>query len=273
MSMIDSDKNNWLEEALYSIGKDGYCIVENILDKNFCETGKEALELAYSRIISLIGKQRLINAGEVGVIRGPMKYDPFFFKLLENNKIQNISQKSVSETSILHLQNGFIFPSQNEKKIQNEFQFNFHRDYPRYHNGFVASINVLLTLDDIDERDEIFYVVPGAFQIKGELSQKFCFDNKISISAKAGSALVFDSTCWHCAGKNKSQHKWYGINHQFTHSYIKQQIDYVRMLGNSVVEKQSERVQQMLGYYTRVVTSLDEYYQPPEKRIYRRGQG
>ncbi|WP_261900502.1 hypothetical protein, partial [Mycobacterium marinum] len=26
-------------------------------------------------------------------------------------------------------------------------------------------------------------------------------------------------------------------------------------------------------WYTRVVTSLDEYYQPPGRRLYRKGQG
>jgi len=39
------------------------------------------------------------------------------------------------------------------------------------------------------------------------------------------------------------------------------------------VKRQQPRTQQLLGWYTRVVTSLDEYYQPEEKRLYRRGQG
>jgi hypothetical protein len=29
----------------------------------------------------------------------------------------------------------------------------------------------------------------------------------------------------------------------------------------------------LLGWYTRVVTSLDEFYRPPEERLYRSGQG
>ena len=63
------------------------------------------------------------------------------------------------------------------------------------------------------------------------------------------------------------------INHQFTRSYIKQQIDYVRALGDERVLAQPPRTQQLLGWYTRVVSSLDEYYQPAEKRLYRSGQG
>jgi ectoine hydroxylase-related dioxygenase (phytanoyl-CoA dioxygenase family) len=84
---------------------------------------------------------------------------------------------------------------------------------------------------------------------------------------------VFDSTLWHAAGRNESDRDRLGINLQFTRSFIKQQVDYVRALGDELVERQPPRTQQLLGWYTRVVTSLDEYYQPAERRLYRSGQG
>jgi ectoine hydroxylase-related dioxygenase (phytanoyl-CoA dioxygenase family) len=85
--------------------------------------------------------------------------------------------------------------------------------------------------------------------------------------------LVFDSTLFHAAGPNTSGADRLAINHQFTRSWIKQQIDYVRAIGDERVLAQPARTQQLLGWYTRVVSSLDEYYQPAEKRLYRSGQG
>ena len=85
--------------------------------------------------------------------------------------------------------------------------------------------------------------------------------------------LVFDSTLWHAAGQNFSGRDRLAINQQFTRSYVKQQIDYVRALGDETILAQKPRTQQLLGWYTRVVTSLDEYYAPPEERLYRSGQG
>ena len=55
--------------------------------------------------------------------------------------------------------------------------------------------------------------------------------------------------------------------------FFKQQIDYVRGLGDELILAQPPRVQQVLGWYTRVVTSLDDYYRPAEERLYRAGQG
>lgn len=63
------------------------------------------------------------------------------------------------------------------------------------------------------------------------------------------------------------------VNQQFTRSFFKQQIDYVRLLGHATVLSLPARTQQLLGWYTRVVTNLDEYYRPSEDRLYRAAQG
>lgn len=82
--------------------------------------------------------------------------------------------------------------------------------------------------------------------------------------------VVFDSTVYHAAGQNRSGKDRLSINHQFTRSFFKQQIDYVRLLGDEALPA---RTQQLLGWYTRVVTSLDEYYRPAHERLYRADQG
>ena len=264
---------NWPTESSKHIEDVGYCIVEGIVQNKYCEKGIDAIKDSYKKIIELIGKNRLKRAGETGVVRAPMYFNNFFFLLLNNPHIQLISNKLVAETSILHLQNGFIFPKHNTKENHADFQYKFHGDFPRYMKGYMASINVLITFSNINEDDEVFYLVPGTHQKRHPPGQDYCTKNKISISSKAGGAIIFDSTLRHCAGPNYSFRNFYGVNHQFTHSFFKQQIDYVRLLGEEVILSQEERVQQMLGYYTRVVTNLNEYYQPEDKRLYRPYQG
>ena len=88
-----------------------------------------------------------------------------------------------------------------------------------------------------------------------------------------GSMIVFDSTLWHAAGVNCSGRDRLAINQQFTRSFIKPQIDYVRALGDEALLRRRPRTQQLLGWYTRVVTNLDEYYRPADERLYRGGQG
>jgi ectoine hydroxylase-related dioxygenase (phytanoyl-CoA dioxygenase family) len=153
------------------------------------------------------------------------------------------------------------------------FQNSFHRDFPRHLNGYVASINTFFAIDAFTRTNGATLVVPGSHQRDDAPDPGQVEREAFPVECDAGSMLVFDSTLWHAAGANTSGRDRLAINQQFTRSWIKQQIDYVRALGAEQVLRQPARVQQLLGFYTRVVTSLDEYYQPEESRLYRRGQG
>jgi ectoine hydroxylase-related dioxygenase (phytanoyl-CoA dioxygenase family) len=221
-----------------------------------------------------IGEDRLQRAGELGVLRNPAGYDEAFLRFLELDPILKIVDGSLSDTAIVHLQNGFILPptppSNNGDAV---FQQRFHRDFPRHLDGYVASINTLIAIDDFTAENGGTIVAPGTHQRAEQPSEAYLQAASQAVECAAGSAIVFDSTLWHAAGRNASDRDRLGINLQFTRSFIKQQIDYVRALGDDVVERQLPRTQQLLGWYTRVVTSLDDYYQPSERRLYRSGQG
>lgn len=221
-----------------------------------------------------VGHERLKQAGELGVLRLMLKFEPHFLRFLEIPEALAIVDATVSETAILHLQNGFILPSYSAAAVAPRvFQNSYHRDFPRVLNGYMASINMLFAIDEFRLDSGSTWVVPGTHQQAIVPDQKFLETNAIPATCPAGSMIVFDSTLWHAAGQNVSGKDRLAVNLQFTRSYIKQQIDYVRALGDERVRAESPRTQQLLGYFTRVVTSLDEYYRPEAERLYRKGQG
>ena len=151
-------------------------------------------------------------------------------------------------------------------------QHRFHRDFPRYLNGYLASVNVFFALDEFRPESGATRVVPGTHQ-RAQPPSDDELARAVSLRCPAGSMIAFDSTLWHASGSNTSGADRLAINTQFTRSFLKQQIDYVRLLGEDTVLALPPRTQQLLGWYTRVPTSLDEYYRPPEERLYRPGQG
>src|SRR5262249_10182424 len=138
---------------------------------------------------------------------------------------------------------------------------------------YLASLNVMFAIDAFTAENGGTLLVPGTHQKMSPPEVAYMQAHAIPVECPPGSMLVFDSTLWHAAGVNRSGHDRLGINHQFTRAYIKQQIDYVRALGDERVLAQKPRTQQLLGWYTRVVTSLDEYYRPEDERLYRKNQG
>ena len=260
-------------ETIKRVGSDGYAVIEGVLSEEFLDQTRAAMYRAQEAIWRDVGEERLNRAGELGVLRLMLKYEPHFFRLLEIPELLAVVDAAVSATAIMHLQNGFILPSIPQSQTPTIFQNTFHQDFPRVLSGYVASINVMFAIDEFSTTTGATLVVPRTHQLTTPPDPEYLKEHAIAVECPAGSMVVFDSTLWHAAGANTSGRDRLAINHQFTRSYIKQQIDYVRALGDEVVLAQPPRTQQLLGWYTRVVTSLDEYYRPETERLYRKGQG
>jgi ectoine hydroxylase-related dioxygenase (phytanoyl-CoA dioxygenase family) len=272
MQALESEYSGWLARSLKDLRTEGYALVEQVLSPEFVRTTRDAMYRAQEEIVSEVGRDRLAQAGELGVLRLMLKYNQWFFSFLEIPELLAIVDGTVGETAIMHLQNGFILPSFARGEIPETFQNRFHQDFPRNLNGYLASVNVMFAIDSFSAENGATIVVPRSHQQAMPPASE-AVAAAIPIECPAGSMFVFDSTLWHAAGANTSGKDRLAVNHQFTRSFIKQQIDYVRALGDDVVVAQKPRTQQLLGWYTRVVTSLDEYYRPDPERLYRRGQG
>ncbi len=264
---------DWLATALAALRLHGCCVVEGVLSPSIVDEIRPAMYRCFERITAEIGNERLARAGELGVLRLMLKFEPVFYRLLEVPELLAVVDATVSPTAILHLQNGFILPAFPPGAVPKVSQNQYHRDFPRFLNGYVASINALFAIDQFTRDNGATFVVLGSHQRAESPNEAIVAATGFPIECEAGSMLVFDSTLWHSAGANVSGRDRLAINQQFTRSWIKQQVDYVRALGETQVLLQSPRTQQLLGYYTRVVTSLDEYYRPGPERLYRGGQG
>jgi ectoine hydroxylase-related dioxygenase (phytanoyl-CoA dioxygenase family) len=272
--VIDCKKDtDWLAGALETIRTLGFVAVAGVLDHDLLGRIRKAMYAAQKAIVAEVGADRLQRAGELGVLRLLCKFDQVFLDLLSIPEILAVIDATVSPTAILHLQNGFVLPSFKPGEAPKVFQNRYHMDFPRVLNGYMMSINVMLAIDEFRPDNGATIVLPGSHQQVVPPTLDKLEHTALAATCPAGSMLVFDSTLYHAAGPNTSGADRLAINNQFTRSYVKQQIDYVRALGDDSVRAQAPRTQQLLGWYTRVVTGLDEYYQPSDKRLYRSGQG
>jgi ectoine hydroxylase-related dioxygenase (phytanoyl-CoA dioxygenase family) len=269
---VRADDPDWLDKCLLGLSIAGCVVVEGVMDPDLLARAHDAMYRVQRQIQDEVGKERLERAGELGVLRLMLRFDPVFFEFLAIPEVLAVVDATVSETAILHVQNGLLLPSL-EGGTPDIFQTRFHRDFPRILNGYLMSINAFFAIDEFTATNGATFFVPGTHQKEGRPADWYLKEHAVSAECPAGSMLVFDSTIWHAAGDNASGKDRLALNQQFTRSYVKPQLDYVRALGDEVVEGQRDRTQQLLGWYTRVVTSLDEFYQPSERRLYRSAQG
>lgn len=273
MEHIDlKDNDSWLQYVDDGLRSIGYAVVTNVLGKTFREETRSAMYRMQRKIQEELGEQ-LKEARELGVLRMMFKYDSHFFRFLEIPEVLAVVDRTVSNTAVLHLQNGLILPPIPEEETPKLQQNQFHRDFPRLLNGYLASVNVFFAIDEFTKENGATRVIPGTHQRAQISSEEYIEKKAVPITCPAGSMIVFDSTLSHCASYNVSAKDRLAVNHQFTRSYFRQQLDYPRALGERVVEKLTPRTQQLLGWYVRVPSSLEEFYRPADQRLYRPGQG
>lgn len=147
----------------------------------------------------------------------------------------------------------------------------FHRDVRTYSGQFPLMVNMLVMIDDFTEENGATKLVPGTHRLKDRPDDEYLETHAIRAIGKAGSILLFDSNVWHAAAPNTTDGPRMALTLTFTPPFLKQQMDYPRMLGDDFPP--NEQVRQILGYNARVPSSYDEWYQPPEKRMYKSGQG
>lgn len=271
---LNKNDSNWFALGLDALEYQGFFVLEDVYSGTELARTRQAMYDVQDRIRSTIGADKLSRAGERGVLRVMMQYDPAFVRFLETPEILRVVDEVLSSTSILHLQNGFILPSEpKSEQAPLVFQSTFHQDFRRALNGYRASLNALISVDGFTAENGATLMVPGTHLKERQPQKDYLSRNAVAVECPPGSVIFFESTLWHAAGRNHSGKDRLAINHQFTRSFLKQQIDYPRALGESFITKQTERTQQLLGWFTRVPADAEQYYVPPAERTYRAEQG
>ena len=78
---------------------------------------------------------------------------------------------------------------------------------------------------------------------------------------------------WHAAGEDATTIPRRSLSLIYSQPFVKQQFDYPRAVGYANADSLSDQARQIVGFNARVPATLDDWYQPPERRFYKRDQG
>jgi hypothetical protein len=144
-----------------------------------------------------------------------------------------------------------------------------HRDIRFFSGEFPLMLNVLIMLDDFTLENGATYLLSNSHKSPEKPTDEEFYENAERAVGKRGDVLFFNSNLWHAAGINKTTEERRAITITFTKPFMKQQMDYPRAVGYEKMDILSTELQQMIGFYSRVPSNLNEWYQKPENRFYR----
>jgi hypothetical protein len=149
-----------------------------------------------------------------------------------------------------------------------------HRDVRTWSRELPLLLNTLVMLDDFSVENGATRMMTGSHRDCPERPEEPAFRSRAeAATGRAGSLLVFDSNLWHAAGVNTTDRARRSVTPMFCRPFVKPQFDHPRALGYERMDSLSELQRQVLGYYARIPATLEEWYRPPGRRMYRPGQG
>jgi hypothetical protein len=159
--------------------------------------------------------------------------------------------------------------------IKNKLSYtgNVHRDVRSWTGDYKIMINMLVMLDDFTLDNGATWLYTGSHHCSEKPTDQEFFEKADRGIGKKGSIILFDSMLWHATGENKTDSMRRALTLTLTRPFLKQQFDYPRYIGYDKTEKLPDDLLQILGYNSRVPSTLDEWYQPPNKRMYKKDQG
>ncbi|MBU0720405.1 phytanoyl-CoA dioxygenase family protein [bacterium] len=245
------DYNSKVDLYVEEIKNNGFTIIEGLLDEDELLQYRKKIDAIYKIQETEFGKDRLHSIQETNVCRMPLKYDDYFINIATKDTVLNIVEKFLGRYFILNLQNAIINTPKEE-----HHQSAWHRDLP-YQNFVISNpiaINALFCIDDFSAKTGGTLVVPYTHKMEVLPSDEYIQKNSLTVHAKAGSVVIFDSMLFHKAGYNTSDIIRRAVNHIYSVPIMKQFYDFPKALEG----KFSDNVflGQLLGYTSQ--TPLDD---------------
>ena len=250
-----------------ALDRDGWILLPRVIDGTLQQRLREQLEQAYER------QRRVQMANGVGDgSDGTVHHLPLaggaFLDLLEADLFGDLLDEFFGGPYIVNTYGGVLNLPSNLSYVGR-----IHRDLRSFSGDLKLMAQWLVMLDDFTDENGATYLLSGSHKLPARPDEKSFFTAATRAVGPAGSIVVFNSNLWHAAGINKSNGPRRALTIAFTRPFMKQQLDYPRALGYDRAGAFSPRLQQLLGYNARVPSSLDEWYQPVERRLYKSDQG
>lgn len=251
------------DEILSVYQRDGYAIVPGVLSQPVVAQLRRDLEVA---IETEAAYHRGTDYVDYGMVLVCCTHARSFVDALAEDGVMRIIDRILSPGSIVYAYTSSSMPPKGSNYSQR-----IHVDSPRLIPGYETNAGAMMLLDDFTEQNGATWILAGSHHTIEAPTREFFFANAKRVIAPAGSVVYLNPRVWHAGGTNETPTWRHSITVNMCRPYMKQRLDIPKMMAASNVDLAGvpERALQKMGFFAQVPESLDEYYQPLEKRKFR----
>ncbi len=191
-----------------------------------------------------------------------------FVRLLENEAMHAVFRRMLGEASILYSFTSTVMPPGEHMGASA-----IHKDTPRFVPGYTTGVLMTLALDDFTSDNGATYYLPGSHRRAEPPPEEEFYRDAVRVERAAGDAVFFSNQVFHAGGPNQTSSIRCGLTIYACRPWMKQRFDYPRLVGDDILRELGPVGRRFLGFDARVPTCCEEFYVPPQERLYKAGQG
>lgn len=250
-----------MTDLLEEIETNGYIILKNVLTEDFIQRAVKELENAIDKEAAYHGSKEY---SDYGMVLNCAIYEGVFWELFNNQKLIGAVNSVLGEGCIV-----YAYTSSSMPPKKSNYSNRIHVDCPRFIDNYITNLGATIALDSFTKENGATYFLPQSHKHLEQPEESLFFAKAKRFIADPGDVLLFNARLWHLGGENHTS-KWrHALTLNMCRPWMKQRIDIPRSLRSHDLTKMSSATKQKLGFYAQIPATYDEYYAPPEKRMYR----
>ena len=259
----DDSHNN----SLSLLDKNGWFVSTDAIDTPLLDTLSAELGAALT-VRGEIRRRQGVEGGNDGTLHHLLADHPCFIELLAQlQPFDPLLRRYFNGQYILNSFGGVI-----NRRDTLAYVHSIHRDIRFSSDTKRFMLNILVMLDDFTLSNGATHLLSGSQHLRDKPNDDVFATQAARAVGKRGSILFFDSRVWHATGKSEVDTPRRALTLTFTSPFFKQQLDYPRLCGYETARTFSPFLKQIIGFNSRVPSTLEEYYVPLDARFYQRGQ-
>lgn len=239
-----------IENYISSIERDGYAYVPQAFSREEISKAKALVEHWFEKTLSLQSERMPRLNRAQSMVYNLQNKDIFFTSMMMDNVIVESIMKhflndpwfsSLPEDAPNYILRSFLARSSNH-------QMPMHIDsFVPYTGSYPFIMQCSILLEDQTVENGCTVIMPGSHRSDRYAPQE-SFDEAISIEAKAGDIVFWDSRIWHGARENRTSGTRWALIATFCRWWIKQAFDIPGNLPQEIYDQLTDRQKSVMGF-------------------------
>jgi ectoine hydroxylase-related dioxygenase (phytanoyl-CoA dioxygenase family) len=241
-SLVGEISSERMTTALQDFDRDGFVVLENVIDADLVEELKEAL-LKTEHDLNITGRDTDFEGRQTIRIYNLLAHGEAYWKVPVHEAVLPFAEKVLdTELQLSSLSSITLCPGQGAQPLHADDQL---IPVAKPHQPF--TLNCVWAISDFTEENGATRLIPGSHKA-GDMPEYDLEMDSVAGEMPAGSVIFWHGSLWHGGGTNRTSERRYAIANYYCGGFIRQQENQQLGVPSDIASKFPRRLQELCGY-------------------------